>query len=93
MRIIKKLTSIFNKNKVREFSGKNKKKMLREPRRLPKKSRSRFVLSFSNLLTAKSSKKSKKKFRNSTKSRYIFMLSPDDKYIKKEMIFLSFLSF
>ena len=74
--IMRRLTNIFKKNSETVFKGKKRKKVLSEPTRLPIISLKKRIFFFNKRETAKSKRKSKKKFKKSTKSRYIFMLSP-----------------
>ena len=63
------LISNFNRNKVIEFSGINKRKIVNVPIRLPNNSFFREVIFFKILLVPKRRRKSKKKFIKKTKSK------------------------
>ena len=74
VKVIKIEISIFIKNNVKELILTNSKNMLKEPISAPKNIF--FILTFLLKIrdVARSSKKSKKKFKNKTKSTYIFIL-------------------
>ena len=65
---IKKLKSIFNKNKRKEEKGKNKLKKVIDPTTLPKNNLFKEAFLFKVLLTVNKRTKSKKKFKKKTKS-------------------------
>ena len=76
------LTTILKKKSKKLFKGKNKNKMVRLPKILPKKRRFKGAFLLRVLLTVNKRKKSKNKLRRKTKSIYI-VISLHPFYYKK----------
>ena len=70
----------FKKNSVIEFILINKKKLEKPPTMAPDKIDQMETFRLSNNFTVMSNRKSKKKFRKNTTSKYIFISSPNSVY-------------